>query len=116
MGRPEPHEQQQQQPRRSTATLTMVKVAVAAVLLLATAGTYFGGGPIEMIPWRPGGSNTPSTRPAAAPVLQLREVFQQSMPKPPASLTALSVQGTEAGRMALRAWYDDQAALARKRG
>ncbi|KAJ1726937.1 putative lipase atg15, partial [Coemansia biformis] len=39
-----------------------------------------------------------------------------STPKPPSALVALSVQGTEAGRAALRAWYDDQAAMARGRG
>ncbi|KAJ2747733.1 putative lipase atg15 [Coemansia sp. BCRC 34301] len=118
MGRPEPLEHtaavlQQQQPRRSTAVLAVAKVVMAGLLLVAVS-TYIGG-PIEMIPWRPG-PDSPSTRPVATPVLQLREVYQQSTPKPPASLTALSVQGTAAGRMALRAWYDDQATLARKRG
>ncbi|KAI8321754.1 alpha/beta-hydrolase [Martensiomyces pterosporus] len=66
-----------------------------------------------MIPWKPGQG---STEPPTTPVLRLRDVYVQSTPKPPPSLTALSAQGTEAGRLALHAWYDDQAAQARKRG
>ncbi|KAJ2823923.1 putative lipase atg15, partial [Coemansia furcata] len=114
MGRPETgrHEATGQQPGRRTG-LVVAKVVLAA-MLLAAVGRYFGG-PIQMIPWRPGSDN-PSTRPVATPILQLREVYQQSTPKPPESLTALSVQGTAAGRKALHAWYDDQATLARKRG
>ncbi|KAJ2048093.1 putative lipase atg15 [Coemansia sp. RSA 922] len=114
MGRPETdrHPTAGQQGRRRTG-LVVAKV-VLATMLLAAVGRYFGG-PIEMIPWRPG-SSSPGTRPVATPILQLREVYQQSTPKPPASLMALSVQGTEAGRLALRAWYDDQATLARQRG
>ncbi|KAJ2026937.1 putative lipase atg15 [Coemansia sp. S610] len=116
MGRPEADSQTTptagQQPRRRTG-LVVAKV-VLATMLLAAVGGYFGG-PIEMIPWRPGSDSAPA-RPVATPILQLREVYQQSTPKPPESLMALSVQGTQAGRMALRAWYDDQATLARKRG
>ncbi|KAJ1885430.1 hypothetical protein LPJ81_006910, partial [Coemansia sp. IMI 209127] len=72
---------------------------------------YFGG-PIQMIPWRPDGNG----RHASTPILTLREVYVQSTPMPPSSLVALSAQGTQAGRAALRAWYEDQAAMARTHG
>ncbi|KAJ2785272.1 putative lipase atg15 [Coemansia javaensis] len=85
---------------------TAVAATLVGALLLCAAG-YFGG-PVRMMPGRDGT--------APEPVLMLRSVYVQSTPKPPSALVALSVQGTAAGRAALRGWYDDQAALARERG
>ncbi|KAJ2007767.1 putative lipase atg15 [Coemansia thaxteri] len=106
MGRPEVTEHRAPARRRTAAVVQ----AVLGALLLAAVGRWCFGGPIEMIPWRPGGGG------GGTPVLQLREVYMQSTPMPPPSLAALSMQGTEAGRLALRAWFDDQAGQARKRG
>ncbi|KAJ1959859.1 putative lipase atg15, partial [Dipsacomyces acuminosporus] len=84
--------------------------------VLAALGVYLGN-PVEMIPWRPGqdNKNLPPDS-SSTPVLRLREVYVQSTPDPPSALTALSAQGTVEGKRALLAWYDDQAAQARKRG
>ncbi|KAJ2762027.1 putative lipase atg15, partial [Coemansia nantahalensis] len=90
------------------------QAALVGVLVACAAGYYYYGGPVRMVPWpsgRGGGGAAPQE-----PVLTLRDVYVQSTPKPPSALVALSVQGTAAGRAALRAWYDDQAAMARGRG
>ncbi|KAJ2716238.1 putative lipase atg15, partial [Coemansia spiralis] len=113
MGRPEsavepPLPQQQQQSRRRL--WRVCQVALVGALVVCAAGYY--GGPIKMVPWPPGSS----TAAPQEPVLTLREVYVQSTPKPPSALVALSVQGVAAGRAALRAWYDDQAAMARGHG
>ncbi|KAI9503136.1 putative lipase atg15 [Coemansia spiralis] len=123
MGKPEaiyeaheqPQQQEQQQKQTSSAWRAFRVLLVSTVVLSLLAG-YFGG-PIQMIPWNPGhGTGDGAGRQPSTPVLSLREVYIQSTPKPPSSLVTLSAQGTHAGKMALRAWYDDQAALARQRG
>ncbi|KAJ2762354.1 putative lipase atg15 [Coemansia sp. BCRC 34490] len=105
-GRQSQHEQQ------AGGVWKALRLAVAGGLALTLIAGYFGG-PIQMIPWRPDRSGG---QPLTTPVLQLREVYVQSMPRPPSSLVALSSQGTQAGKAALRSWYDDQASMARTHG
>ncbi|KAJ2372401.1 putative lipase atg15 [Coemansia sp. RSA 2607] len=91
------------------------KLLVAA--LLALSAFIYLGGTLEIIPWRPSADRPPGGRKEAErPELTLREVYVQSSPQPPAALVSLSAQGTHAGRLALRAWFDDQAQVARSRG
>ncbi|KAJ2083557.1 putative lipase atg15 [Coemansia sp. RSA 988] len=97
--------------RTTSERLWLVCRLVVGCAMLAGVARYVGG-PIEMGPERPG--HAPESR--HTPLLSLRDVYVQSTPQPPGALVALSAQGTEAGRIALRAWYDDQAALARPRG
>ncbi|KAJ2662969.1 putative lipase atg15 [Coemansia sp. RSA 1199] len=109
MGRPETDIVEGMPQRTLTRRIwTVCKVFLVGALLVTMACMV--GQPIQMVPW-PRGPDT-----AYTPVLSLRSVYSQSTPQPPSSLVALSVQGTHAGRMALRAWYDDQAAMARPHG
>ncbi|KAJ1814354.1 putative lipase atg15 [Coemansia sp. RSA 2598] len=85
-----------------------------SVFVLWILGIF--GGKIEMVPWRPGSDSDSGSGKVDQPVLMLRDVYVQSSPKPPESLLTLSAQGTHAGKMALRAWFDDQAEQARARG
>ncbi|KAJ2383515.1 hypothetical protein GGI23_007125, partial [Coemansia sp. RSA 2559] len=107
----EVHERPPPQQQRASRAWKVVQILLAGGLALALIARYFGG-PIQMIPWTPDGNG----RHTSTPILTLREVYVQSTPKPPSSLVALSAQGTQAGRAALRAWYEDQAAMARTRG
>ncbi|KAJ2408110.1 putative lipase atg15 [Coemansia sp. RSA 2526] len=107
MGRPETDLVDMPQRTPGRRIWTVCKVVIVGTLLVSMA--YMVGQPIQMVPWPHG----PTTY---TPVLSLRSVYSQSTPQPPSSLVALSVQGTHAGRMALRAWYDDQAAMARPHG
>ncbi|KAJ2819258.1 putative lipase atg15 [Coemansia erecta] len=107
MGRHESDIVEKTRPRRLWLAC---KVLVAGALVACMVRMI--GRPIEMVPWPPG----PQGGSGSTPVLSLRSVYSQSTPKPPSALVALSVQGTAAGRMALRTWYEDQAAMARERG
>ncbi|KAJ2631993.1 putative lipase atg15 [Coemansia sp. RSA 1290] len=85
-----------------------LQLVVAGVLVTSIVRWYLGG-PIQMVPGKDG-------LPSSETELLLRDIYVQSTPKPPASLVALSVQGTQAGKAALKQWYNEQASMARERG
>ncbi|KAJ2719337.1 putative lipase atg15 [Coemansia sp. Benny D115] len=102
-------------PRTGNWCLLVAKLLVASALLLG-ALRYFGGR-IQLIPLHPpSGDGDDGSADTSNPVLALRQVYMQSTPQPPTALLALSAQGTQAGRLALRSWYDSQAQQARQRG
>ncbi|KAJ1945411.1 putative lipase atg15 [Kickxella alabastrina] len=100
--------QRQQPPAPVPSRSQHASKLLLLTFILSLVG-YMSGGKIDMISSKP-----PADK--SSPTLKLRQVYMQSTPKPPPTLVALSTQGTHAGKVALRDWYDDQAQMAKDRG